>query len=1748
MGPNVKLKCLLIFLAMGLSLVFCKSPGYIILAPNVFHVGLEETVAVTVTGVTRPVKVKFFLQEFPNRKTNFSHVEGLFASDKSGLLKIKVNPSDIPSHDTEYNQYLYLVATCNDPQLVFHKETKVLLSYRDKIVLVQTDKPIYTPKQTVKFRVMPLDFNLKPSKDKVNILIKNPQGILAQRWTNVSSDTGFITKALHLGDHSLIGNWTIAITYGYLNSQNTTVKFEVKEYVLPRFSLRIIGPSYVLPSAKRIHIAIVSKYTYGKPVIGSVMTRLTLTGKGETEIAFFVNTSKLNDGKVQLKIDTSLLKNHALRPWFPDGRRLRIDADVVEQATGARESAVDSSIYFVKTPFHLSYESTAMYFKPSMPYVIKIDVKYPNKRPASHLTVQISAKGTSDTGKPVNVMQKLNNQIRKHMKGNTDGEGRVEFILDVPRSVKDIEVEVETKDDRLGEANAAVKFRAKAYNSPSKRYLHIRPKKPKGIVGVVSMWDVFQNGNISSLTFMVLSRGRILLQVLTRPKDGVNVVSTFTFTVTKEMSPACRVLAYYVTKDNEVVADSAVMEVEERFPNKVRLTSPGKHAKKERPGMDYLIEVESTPGSRVGLLGVDESVYLLRNKNRLTKKKVFKDVKNLDLGCGVGPGKNNQDVFKNSGLMVITNGMDPPKERTDFGCSAPETKKRRKRSISEQEKKTCCLNGKLFSRASCTMRARFMAMNGASLECREVFLNCCRIAWNEKAPVVDKRQRQVFEQKNGFFGGGNEVDDIQSEQVRKYFPETWIFDEEVTGPDGRMMLPVTLPDTITTWVLQAISISNTSGFAMTSPSRITTFKNFFVSLSLPYSVQRGEQLSVVATIFNYGTEMSHFEVSLSGSREFCSTERPGDKTKPIALSVKANDAKSVTFPIVPIQLGKIPIQVSATRKIYGIEDDVGSDVVQKDLLVVPEGVERRFVHSLVLDPQGVLRDEKPTNQNVTTPAPTLKNARIVQDGQQINTVMLTVPSRAIPGSIKASIYLTGNLIGPVVTNLIKGGLENILRMPMGCGEQNMIFLAPNVYVLEYLTNTRQVTAEVETRAYRFIQQGYQQELGFRRTDKSFSAFGETRPGSTWLTAFVVKVFCAARKFDGIAIDDDLVCDSIKWLLSNQRLDGAFPEVHDLVHKSLLGGVHGDVAMTAFVLTALLECKCSSQNSDVNIRRAVQYLESELASLNKAHVLALTTYSLALAKSTLSSKANQRLFQMSSFDKDQNTRHWDIGGPALNVETAGYALLSQLHLGRLKHGGPIVKWLTEQRNAEGGFVSTQDTCVALQALAKYSEKTAGAQLDLRVSVTPEKDAIWRRTFHVEKSNALILRKVDITPFLGGELFIDSSGTGVGQMQIEILHNVPSSKNETCLFDLRVSVQEEFDGNKVSDDGLFIVGRSTRRAKRALRSRRKKKSKKCKKRKGKRRHCSKPASKKSPKKSNRNKKPKKNKRRNKKKKNQKKKEEKQKTQARAPDSLYVEACTRFRKPGKSGMTIMDIGIFTGFEPDEKSLIELKKNVQPTVDRFEISDRSIVLYISEVFSSKEFCAHFKVNRVFGVGAVQPVPIKVYDYYEPGDSCTKFYSPDVKSELRLGICKGEQCKCTQDGCSSCNIESLDVDHMLKKACRDHEFVFKGEIALVDEDGKGSRSWLNYFIIIQKIFRKLDNSKLKVGDHIEYKKRAGCRCPELRETGEYLFMGQEGNGKQYVLDKKTFVVPWEGKTHDERNMIVAFKARMNRGYTCPLR
>ena len=70
------------------------------------------------------------------------------------------------------------------------------------------------------------------------------------------------------------------------------------------------------------------------------------------------------------------------------------------------------------------------------------------------------------------------------------------------------------------------------------------------------------------------------------------------------------------------------------------------------------------------------------------------------------------------------------------------------------------------------------------------------------------------------------------------------------------------------------------------------------------------------------------------------------------------------------------------------------------------------------------------------------------------------------------VRLIGNLMGAAVQDIINGGLTNLIKMPVGCGEQTMMRMAPTVYVLRYLLTLKNaVTSEIETKAYSFIRQG-----------------------------------------------------------------------------------------------------------------------------------------------------------------------------------------------------------------------------------------------------------------------------------------------------------------------------------------------------------------------------------------------------------------------------------------------------------------------------------------------------------------------------------------------------------------------------------------------------------------------------------------------------------------------------------------------------
>lgn len=60
----------------------------------------------------------------------------------------------------------------------------------------------------------------------------------------------------------------------------------------------------------------------------------------------------------------------------------------------------------------------------------------------------------------------------------------------------------------------------------------------------------------------------------------------------------------------------------------------------------------------------------------------------------------------------------------------------------------------------------------------------------------------------------------------------------------------------------------------------------------------------------------------------------------------------------------------------------------------------------------------------------------------------------------------GDILGPSIK-----GLNSLIRMPYGCGEQNMINFAPNIYILQYLSATGQADHETTEKATSYMISG-----------------------------------------------------------------------------------------------------------------------------------------------------------------------------------------------------------------------------------------------------------------------------------------------------------------------------------------------------------------------------------------------------------------------------------------------------------------------------------------------------------------------------------------------------------------------------------------------------------------------------------------------------------------------------------------------------
>src|SRR5437879_13740575 len=95
--------------------------------------------------------------------------------------------------------------------------------------------------------------------------------------------------------------------------------------------------------------------------------------------------------------------------------------------------------------------------------------------------------------------------------------------------------------------------------------------------------------------------------------------------------------------------------------------------------------------------------------------------------------------------------------------------------------------------------------------------------------------------------------------------------------------------------------------------------------------------------------------------------------------------------------------------------------------------------------------------------------------------------------------------------------------------------------------------------------------------------------------------------------------------------------------------------------------------------------------------------------------------------DKRSCHFFLRKSA-DIEMNSYALLTLVMRSDVENALPVLKWLISQQNQNGGFSSTQDTVIGVQALgalaARISTNTIG--LDVKFNFRDEEESLDRKS--------------------------------------------------------------------------------------------------------------------------------------------------------------------------------------------------------------------------------------------------------------------------------------------------------------------------------------------------------------------------------------------------------------------------------------
>ncbi|XP_030043086.1 alpha-2-macroglobulin-like protein 1 [Microcaecilia unicolor] len=1335
---------------------------YLVTMPAEIHYPSKETVCAHIKGIPKSARLTVILQSVSRDDVLID--QSVVGPDFSTCTDFQVPPPYDGSKEVARVQ-----VTIEDPvtDTLILDSKKVLMKRVMNRALIVTDKPSYNPGDTVKIQTAIFDRNFLPSNDKVPVVdIQDPNIHHIAQWWNLTPQQGIIALKFDLSPDAVLGTYTINLEH-----LETRTTFVVEKTVLQKFEVLILSfPSVVTLKDTSFELKVCGRYTYVKPTQGHIDMTVCRRAK---------HFSWSTEGRVQdICVDFSgQTDSFGCLSWSLNtsnfqpstyGYQMTFDvvASLVEEGTDVKVKTT-SSFPLSSTIAVVTFDNTDTYYKTSVPFKVKMRLA--------------SADGTPMKGESLFLVIEVNSK-KTELTSVTDGSGSAYFTVDTfSWDGNTVYLKgIYKKEKPVAEPGYMASYYKDAimtvtpFHSLLNTLMNIHPPDDTLSCGlnhelevdyIVRGSDLAGGDQHLLLHYLVLGRGRIVQngQKLLNVSRTSVLRGSFGITVpiNADIAPLARILIFMILPSGKVSADSSQFKVSKCFNNKVSLEFSEFEC---LPSSSVSLWLNAEPGSLCAVRVLDKSILLERPAAELTNSSIYRLLPVL-----------NQVGYPDSVMEV-----DPP-------CQRPRPWYQ-KRSLPEQ----------LLEVSGHPVRKRSIGIPFSNQNQRDVFSIFQNIALKiitntevKKAPECHYYYPPVASQTrdDDELGATLDLDETstlytedanvrmksQLESIRSYFPKTWVWDLIPIDSSGTASMSLTVPDTITDWEASMFCMAD-AGFGLSAPARLRTFKSFFMEMRLPYSLIRGESSSINAILFNYMPHEIQVRVTMK--------RREGFEMKPCrnctyTSCLRAQESKIFSWNVTATALGVMTFQVTAEALDKGeicdgerpaVSEDVGTDTVVKEVLVQAEGVLVELSHSSLLCAEGNLSTE---------------------------VIPIDLPKEVIPGSATAQFSIIGDMMGNALQNM-----NNHLAMPYGSGKETMSKLAPNIFIVQYLESSGQLTEPIKRKAVQFLEQGYERILNYRRSDGSFSPFGERDPeGNMWLTALVVKSLYATKSY--IQVDEHYIREAAAWIEDNQLPSGAF-RMKGRLFKSLIkerAYTNDDesIALASFVIISLLECDW--QPEDPMLEKGLQYLRNAVPAVENPCLLAMMAYGF-----TLSGKRDEgnralllRKLYKQAVEQDGQV-YWNLkskqGGKSQfwsqpdssEVEVASYALLAHLSKAdpsreEIAKASQIAAWIPRQQNAQGGFATMQDTVVALQAMASYTKLLDSGTKGTNVTVTSPTG--FQHDFTVNNSTRLLLQEVWL-PDVPGEYRAQAQGNGCVYSQTTVRYHIPPPKSN-LIFALSVEVK-------------------------------------------------------------------------------------------------------------------------------------------------------------------------------------------------------------------------------------------------------------------------------------------------------------------------------------------------------------------------